>query len=169
MHRPECQPCQDRYIGPRIKFLNHAFNRKILEASRANGLEELTTMHGRILGYLYFHPEQDVCQRDIEEIFNITRSSVTGLVKLMEQKGYILRQSVKGDARLKKLSLTERGLQACERSMAAFQQVEGLAVRGLTPEQITAFLSICDMIRDNLIPKKECAHAKNHSIPSQGV
>lgn len=40
----------DRYLGPRIKFLYHAFNRKFMETARANGVEELTSMHGRILG-----------------------------------------------------------------------------------------------------------------------
>lgn len=168
MRHPEFE---DRYIGPRIKFLNHAFNRKIMETARANGMDEmtLTIMHGRILGYLYWHPDQDVFQKDIEENFNITRSSVAGLVKLMEQKGYILRQSVQGDARLKKLCLTDLGRRACEQSSQAFQQVEALAVQGLTPEQVKTFLSICDTIQANLIPLKECAHAKNHSIPSQGV
>ena len=81
----------DRYLGPRIKFLYHAFNRKFMETARANGVEELTSMHGRILGYLYWSRPKDVYQKDIEEHFNITRSSVAGIVKLMEQKGYILR------------------------------------------------------------------------------
>lgn len=166
VRRPECQ---DRYIGPRIKSLNHALNRKIMETARANGLDELTTMHGRILGYLYWNPDRDVFQKDIEETFNITRSSVAGLVKLMEQKGYILRQSVQGDARLKKLCLTELGRQACVQSSQVFQQVEALAVQGLTPEQVKTFFSICDTIQANLISQKECAHAKNHSIPSQGI
>lgn len=161
--------CHDRYIGPRIKFLNHAFNRKIMEAARGHGVDELTIMHGRILGYLYFHPERDVFQKDIEETFNITRSSVAGIVKLMEQKGYILRQSVQGDARLKKLCLTDLGARACEQSMAAFQQVESLAIQGISPEQLQTFLAICDTIQENLMPKKECAHAKNHSVPSQGI
>ena len=141
----------DRYLGPRIKFLYHAFNRKFMETARANGVEELTSMHGRILGYLYWSRPKDVYQKDIEEHFNITRSSVAGIVKLMEQKGYILRQSVQGDARLKKLSLTDLG------------------TRGLSPEQVETFLSLCDAIQTNLIPQKECAHAKNHSVPSQGV
>ena len=47
--------------------------------------------------------------------------------------------------------------------------VEGLAIRGLSPEQVETFLSLCDAIQTNLIPQKECAHAKNHSVPSQGV
>lgn len=140
-----------------------------MEVARADGLDELTIMHARILGYLYWHPDRDVFQKDIEGTFNITRSSVAGIVKLMEQKGYILRQSVEGDARLKKLSLTPLGAQACERSMAVFQQVENLAVRGLTPEEQKTFFSLCDAIQTNLIPNKECAHAKNHSVPSQGI
>lgn len=159
----------DRYLGPRIKFLYHAFNRKFMEIARANGVEELTSMHGRILGYLYWSRPKDVYQKDIEEHFNITRSSVAGIVKLMEQKGYILRQSVQGDARLKKLSLTDLGTRACEQSMETFHHVEGLAIRGLSPEQVETFLSLCDAIQTNLIPQKECAHAKNHSVPSQGV
>ena len=28
----------DRYLGPRIKFLYHAFNRKFMETARANGV-----------------------------------------------------------------------------------------------------------------------------------
>lgn len=57
----------DRYLGPRIKFLYHAFNRKFMEIARANGVEELTSMHGRILGYLYWSRPKDVYQKDIEE------------------------------------------------------------------------------------------------------
>ena len=102
-----CHQSLERFLGRQIKVLNHAFGRRIREESSARGLDELTIMHGRILGYLKYNQDRDVFQKDIEEAFNITRSSVTGVVKLMEQKGYIRRESVAGDARLKKLCLTE--------------------------------------------------------------
>lgn len=159
----------EAYVGPRIKFLNHSFTRKILEIARAREMDELTIMHGRILGLLYWNDDRDIFQKDIEETFNITRSSVTGIVKLMEKKGYILRQSVQGDARLKKLSLTDLGRRACESSWEVFQEVETLAAQGLTAEQLQTFFSLCDMIQENLTPKKECAHGKNHSIPSKDL
>ena len=38
----------------------------------------------------------------------MARSTVTGVVKLMERKGLIRRESVSSDARLKKLVLTEK-------------------------------------------------------------
>ena len=41
--------------------------------------------------------------------FGVNRSTVTSIVKLMEKKGYIERENVPGDARLKKLILTPLG------------------------------------------------------------
>ena len=127
----------------------------------------MTQRERQLLNWIEENPL--ISQQELADKAGITRSSVAGIVKLMEQKGYILRQSVQGDARLKKLSLTDLGTQACKQSMEAFHHVEGLAIRGLSPEQVETFLSLCDAIQTNLIPQKECAHAKNHSVPSQGV
>ena len=80
---------------------------------------------------------------------------LTGIVKLMEEKGYLTRQSVQGDARLKKLSLTPKGLEHHQRAMAAIEQVEADAVLGLTPEEINLFHTLCTRIRTNLSDKKE--------------
>lgn len=150
----------EAYVGPRFKFLTHAFTRKFFEAARAEGVDEVTIMHGQILGYLYrcSRAETPVYQRDLEETFHITRSSVTGIVQLMERKGYIQRRSVPGDGRLKELFLTDRGIQACKQAMVAFHQVEALAIQGLTPEQVAAFHALCTHIQNNLDPQKECAH-----------
>ena len=89
-----CKQPPEHIVGRQIKFLDHAFGRRIREEAKARDIDELTTMHGRILGYLKHNQDRDVFQKDIEETFNITRSSVTGVVKLMEQKGYIRRESV---------------------------------------------------------------------------
>ncbi|MDO4515821.1 MAG: MarR family transcriptional regulator [Bacillota bacterium] len=157
------------FVGPRFKYLTHAFTRKFTEIAREMGAEEPSMMHSHIMGYLYWRDQDDIFQRDIEETFNITRSSVTGLVKLMEKKGYISRQSVEGDARLKKLTLTPLGRASCERTIAAMNRVEALAIQGLSEEQLKTFLSICDIIQENLTDKKECIHAKNHCVPDQGI
>ena len=42
----------EEYLGPRIKFLTHAFTRKFLEVARDEEVDEVTVMHGQILGYL---------------------------------------------------------------------------------------------------------------------
>ena len=132
--------------------------------------DNVTRNNGWILNYLAHHSDRDIYQKDIENDFCIRPSTVSKVIRLMESKSLLCREAVPGDARLKKLSLTDLGTRACEQSMEAFHHhVEGLAIRGLSPEQVETFLSLCDAIQTNLIPQKECAHAKNHSVPSQGV
>ena len=150
-----CEQDPPRHIGAEVKVLTHAFRRQFSEAIRQAGAEDLSAMQGHIIGYLYFCRDRDIFQRDIEETFNITRSSVTGIVKLMEEKGYLTRQSVQGDARLKKLSLTQKGLEHQQRAMAAIEQVETSAIRDFTPEEVELFHALCARIRTNLSDKKE--------------
>ena len=71
-------------------------------------------------------------------------------VKLMEKKGYITRQSAAGDTRLKKLSLTPLGISVFERSMEAIEEVEALAVQGLSLEERQLFQDLCQRIQANL-------------------
>jgi len=54
----------------------------------------------------------DTYQKDIEAGLAIRRSSVTSVLQLMEKNGYIERESVSTDARLKKLVLTDKGQEA---------------------------------------------------------
>ena len=150
-----CQQSPPCHIGAEVKALSHAYRRQFSEAIRLSGAEDLSAMQGHVIAYLYYTREKDIFQRDIEETFNITRSSVTGIVKLMEEKGYLTRQSVPGDARLKKLTLTPKGLEHHERAMAAIEQVETEALRGFTQEEIDLFYSLCTRIRTNLSEKKE--------------
>ena len=112
---PGCCPPHDnppweppQVIPAQIRRVNNLIFRKINAFSRANGLEQGTPMHGWIVEYLYSHQSEPVFQRDIERDFSITRSTVTNILQLMERKGYIERQSVPQDARLKMLVLTAK-------------------------------------------------------------
>jgi len=157
-------------VGARLRVLTHAFTRTHLRIARDMGEEELSVAGGHLMGFLYWNRERAVYQRDVEEALRITRSSVTSLVKLMERKGYLRREPVESDARLKKLTLTEKGIASCEHTMAAIDQTEALAVRGLTKEQLDRFFAVCDIVERNLMGKEE-DHAchPHHCDPDQGV
>ena len=157
-------------VGAHIRFLSHAFTRTHLKIARDMGEEELSMAGGHLIGFLYRSRARDVFQRDIEEELHITRSSVTSLVKLLEKKGYLLRENVEQDARLKKLILTEKGAASFEHTMAAIRQTEALAVQGLTGEQLDQFFTVCDVIRNNLVGKEgEDVCHPHHRSPGQGV
>ena len=98
-------------IPAQVRRVNNLIFRKINQFHRENNVDNVTPMHDWIMSYLYWHKNDPVYQRDIEREFSITRSTVTNILQLMERKGYIARQSVAQDARLKQLVLTEKGRQ----------------------------------------------------------
>ena len=104
---------REEKIGFEIRRLDHMLGRNMQAHVRAAGIDEVTLMHGWIIRYLYTNQDKDVFQKDIEQYFSIGRSTVTNIIQLMERKGYIARESVEHDARLKKVVLTEKGIRRC--------------------------------------------------------
>ena len=92
---------EDKRIGPDIHRLDRKLSRNLTMRVKEAGLDEVTMMHGWIIRYLYHNREKDVYQKDIEKMFSVRRSTVTNLIQLMEKKGYVRRESVAADARLK--------------------------------------------------------------------
>lgn len=89
--------------------------------------EYLTGIQGCMLGVIADAQRSGTpfYQKDLERRFHIRRSSVNSLICALEEKGYIQRTQVKGDARLKQLSLTEKGQEASKaigQSLAAYDE-----------------------------------------------
>ena len=89
------------HMGKLIHMLSHEMKRnqpidKVIKAD--------LTMQKHILKFILLETmHKDLYQKDIEEEFQIRKSTVTGYVQLMEKNGYLTRESVKGDARKKRL------------------------------------------------------------------
>ena len=110
----------------------------------------ISAVNARILAYLAERDGEDVFQRDIEEAFAIRRSTVSRVVRRMEEKQWIRREPVARDARLKRLVLTAR---ARARQRAAADGIAGFEARataGLAPQELDALRSLLDRIAANL-------------------
>ena len=101
--------CKKRKIGHELRTLDNMMSRNLMAAARERGVDELTAMHGWILGVSVPERRQRYFPEGYQAEFKICRSTVTNILKLMEKKGYIRRESVPYDARLKKLVLTDTG------------------------------------------------------------
>lgn len=89
-------------VGFTIRRLDHVLRRNLEMRVKEEGIDEITLMHGWIIRYLYENRNQDIFQKDIEKNFSIGRSTVTGIIQILEKKGFISREFVAHDARLKK-------------------------------------------------------------------
>ena len=137
-------------IGFQIRTLSHLVKRTVDQVAFDEQDDHPTGVQGWILGYLYENQGREIFQRDIQEQFSIRRSTVTGILQLMERNGLITRSSVERDARLKKLELTPRGVELHERVERSIRQVEDRLSQCLTPEEKDTFLTICEKIRAHL-------------------
>ena len=141
---------RERKVGQAIRSMNGAFKNRFLKEGLAVGLDEVTIMHGWIMGYLKHNEHRDIYQKTIESDFSIGRSSVTSLVKLMENKGYIAREAVPGDARLKKIVLTELGDETARKSKDTLDGMEHQMLAGVEEKELEIFFKVSDQIVQNL-------------------
>lgn len=68
----------------------------------------------------------------------------------MEKKGYILRVPVPGDARLKKLVLTDLGKENAIKSKTVLDSMEISMLHNVTAEELACFYKVADKIAANL-------------------
>lgn len=142
--------CKKRKIGHELRTLDNMMSRNLMAAARERGVDELTAMHGWILGYLCRNEHKDIFQKDIEAEFKICRSTVTNILKLMEKKGYIKRESVPYDARLKKLVLTDTGRELHEKTKDMINMLEEQTVAGISKEDLDTFYRVIDQVKNNV-------------------
>lgn len=99
---------RNMHTGRLVRMLNHQLKRN-QKPEEAVEDDELTPMQRHILNYILLETlHRDIYQKNLEEEFQVRKSTVSGILKLMEKNGFIYRESVKEDARLKKILPTKK-------------------------------------------------------------
>ena len=138
----------EKDCGVWINILAHKLRKRMNAGMQSAGL---TGVQSRVMHYILVHcADGPVFQRDIESAFELSRSTATGILQLMEKNGLITRSSVEQDARLKKLELTPRAIELHERIERSVRQVEERISHCLTPEEKETFIQLCEKIRADL-------------------
>lgn len=141
---------KSKKVGFAIRKQNTAFTRRFMNEGFAVGLDEVTIMHAWVMGYLHRNEDKEIYQKSLESEFGIGRSSVASLVKLMENKGYIKREAVPGDARLKRIVLTTEGRETALKVKYTLDGMEKDILRDISPEELRIYFSVADKIVHNL-------------------
>lgn len=142
---------EPRSIGFELKIVNNLIRRKLDGIFQADGLGELCGMQGPMIGYIYqYSKERDVFQKDIEHKFNIRRSTASVMLQNLEQKGYIIRQPVEYDARLKKIIVTGKAVEHNVLIHKRIDEFNSELEAGLTDWEREQFINILNKIQKNL-------------------
>lgn len=112
---------------------------------------DVTYPQSRVLTRLFGQlGKRDVNQRDLEYALGIKASSVSSLVRNLEQKGFITCERLPQDTRNKRIILTEKGLELRHMLDSARDQAEDTLTRGLSQEQVEVFQVCLRQVMDNL-------------------
>ena len=138
------------YVAHELKIVINKVNR-CAEASVPRELRRLVTEgQGRVIGFLYQNRDRDVFQRDVEAEFSIARATASKMLSSMEQSGLITRSGVAGDARLKKLALTEKSIACINKLQPGMRQFESMLTRDMTEEEQETLIRLLRKIQRNV-------------------
>ena len=121
------------------------------DQSMTNALEamELTAAQGHIMGYLT-HREQPACPKDVEEEFQLSHPTVSGLLSRLEKKGFIEFRPDENDRRSKRIHVLDKGKQYRETMHQTIRSNEERLVQNFTEEEKELFAQLLSRAIDNM-------------------
>ena len=137
-----------QYTGFQLKTLSLLYHRDI--NAQLDKKDEITPIQGWIINYIIEHPDKDIFQRDLEEAMQIRRSTVSGILRLMEKHGLIVRTAVSDDARLKKLSVTDKARLVHKQVNDAIFATEQKLIAGVGEDELQLVKNVLDKMKKNL-------------------
>ncbi len=130
-------------FGPEIKKINELI---IKRANKDLAQFGLTLQQAQFLGYLRENTGKPITQRDIEQHFNVSHPTASGLVKRLAEKGLIdVTQSIE-DRRKHLLTLTQKDEHIYQQSRKFRNQLEASLLKDISEEdQEHLFRLLCQM------------------------
>lgn len=143
----------EKDCGALVNMLSRKVKRRLNVTLQGLGI---TAIQSRVIYYILIHCQQGpVFQRDIEQVFSLSRSTATGILQQLEKKEIIRRESVAMDARLKSLVPTRRATELDAQVRACLRQTDQVLTRGLSDGQVQLFKEIAAAMAQNLEQAEE--------------
>lgn len=131
-----------------IHKVAHKMKREIDHANQKLGV---SGVQGRIIGYVRCESKnRDVFQKDIEEHFELRGSSATSTLQNLEKMGFIVRESIPTDQRLKRIVLTKKALDIHNQITKNIEQVEKEAFSSINKEEEQLLSDLLKRILNNI-------------------
>ncbi len=137
-------------IGFKVRILSNLIKRDVEKSKNELGFELPKGINGWAITYFFDNRQKDVFQKDFEAEFSIRRSTASAILKTMEQNGFITRESVNYDARLKKIVLTKKAIKIHKAVLNNHDEREERLRQGITETEIQNFLKTADRLIANM-------------------
>lgn len=148
-----------------LHALNATMKRFVDNFSHKQENELLTGANTWVLHYIAMNGDHPVYLRDVEKQFGVTRSSASKIVDLLVRKGFVERHTGETDARLRRLTLTEKAEALLETIQQDHEMMEDELLRGFSRNEIQTVLSFLHRMKNNI----DAAGAKRQQTQKEGL
>lgn len=136
-----------RTIGFQIKQINNGYEKEFNRRLKTLGI---TASQCEVLDYLLSCSKEEVTQKDIEKALNLRNPTVTGLLKRLDEKGFILSVPSNKDKRCKNIYPTEKAYDIQRRMEADRKRLDKLLTLGLSKKETAALERMLDKVLYNI-------------------
>ena len=136
-----------RTIGFLFKQINNVYEKEFNNRLRKLGI---TSSQCEVLDFLLQSSKDQVTQRDIERALNLKNPTVTGLLKRLDEKGFILSVPSGKDKRCKNIYLTEKAYDIQKRMEVHRKKLDKMLTLGMTEKEAEALYRMLNRVLYNI-------------------
>lgn len=138
-----------------IKQLQNAVVRSICNEMKENHVTIIPSLiQTEIIGYLIKNEKQDIYQKDLENIFHLRRSTISGILKTLEKRGMIIRMHSKEDVRVKKIILTKEAKNQYKKVNQYLEKLEEKIISNISKGDLNIFYQVIEKMKQNIEMKE---------------
>lgn len=142
---------EDKNIFNSIKELEKGIVRKIMSETSHNEMYSKPSIaQMQIIKYILKHDGKTIYQRDLEEVFNLRRATISGILKTMEKNNVIIRVCDPNDARGKIVILSDDAKKFIKEKETLFKKIETVLKKDISKEELEIFYKVILKMRDNI-------------------
>lgn len=114
-----------------------------------------TVAQMQILEYILEHENENIYQKDLENVFKVSRATLSGVLQTMEKYQLIDRVIDTNDTRTKKIILNKKAKEIFEEKKKKFADVENIILKDIKKEELESFFKLLEKMKINLLNTME--------------
>lgn len=139
-----------------LKKLDIKIAKKLFQEAKHQAIKRPPSpLQAKILKFLLENKNEVICQKDLENNFNVSKATISEVLLTMEKAKVIKRVSVPDDARVKRIILTNTSLERLEELEKNFQAINDELVADISDDELAQFINILNKMQDNMKKKGE--------------
>lgn len=135
-----------RHYGPWVRILHWCIDQIMSDALSEM---DLTAAQSRVLGYLA-HRKEPPCSKDVEEEFQLSHPTVSGILSRLEKKEFIEFRPDPADRRCKRIYVLPKGWEVDDQVHRIILDNEERIVRDFSEEEKQQFASFLERAISNM-------------------